>query len=104
MTQNTAAVIQAITSVVNLIFVGGIFIFERRTGKKSINDEKKEFWYRQTLLSRGLDLTGECFDTMEQLLRSSEEFINGCTPENEKKIKEIDCLVGGILILKPKIF
>lgn len=89
MTQNTAAVIQAITSIVNLIFVGGIFIFERRTGKKSINDEKKEFWYRQTLLSRGLDLTGECFDTMEQLLRSSEEFINGCTPENEKKIKEI---------------
>ena len=47
MTQNTAAVIQAITSIVNLIFVGGIFIFERRTGKKSINDEKKEFWYRQ---------------------------------------------------------
>ena len=58
MTQNTAAVIQAITSIVNLIFVGGIFIFERRTGKKGINDEKKEFWYRQTLLSRGLDLTG----------------------------------------------
>ena len=26
---------------------------------------------------------------MEQLLRSSEEFINECTPENEKKIKEI---------------
>ena len=89
MTQNTAAVIQAITSIVNLIFVGGIFIFERRTSKKNVNDEKKEFWYRQTLLSRGLDLTGECFDTMEQLLRSSEEFINGCTPENEKKIKEI---------------
>lgn len=41
------------------------------------------------MLSRGLDLTGECFDTMEQLLRSLEEFINGCTPENEKKIKEI---------------
>ena len=89
MTQNTAAVIQAITSIVNLIFVGGIFIFERRTSKKNVNDEKKEFWYRQTLLSRGLDLTGECFDTMEQLLRSSEEFINECTPENEKKIKEI---------------
>ena len=89
MTQNTAAVIQAITSIVNLIFVGGICIFERRTGKKSINDEKKEFWYRQTLLSRGLDLTGDCFDTMEQLLRSSEEFINGCTPENEQKIKQI---------------
>ena len=44
---------------------------------------------KKNLLSRGLDLTGECFDTMEQLLRSSEEFINGCTPENEKKIKEI---------------
>ena len=42
MTQNTAAVIQAITSIVNLIFVGGIFIFERRTSKKNVNDERTE--------------------------------------------------------------
>ena len=37
MTQNTAAVIQAITSIVNLIFVGGIFIFE------TINEQVRDF-------------------------------------------------------------
>lgn len=43
MTQNMAAVIQAITSIVNLIFVGGIFIFERRTSKKMLTMKRKNF-------------------------------------------------------------
>ena len=61
-------IIQAVVSVVNLYFVAGVFLYEKRQNRKDIIKEKKEYWYRETLLHRGIDVCENAFDDMEKII------------------------------------
>ena len=61
-------IIQAVVSVVNLLFVAGVFLYEKRQNRKDIIKEKKEYWYRETLLHRGIDVCENAFDDMEKII------------------------------------
>ena len=61
-------IIQAVVSVVNLFFVAGVFLYEKQQNRKDIIKEKKEYWYRETLLHRGIDVCENAFDDMEKII------------------------------------
>ncbi len=89
MSQDTAIAIQAIASIVNLVIVVGFFVLERIFGKKNLEREKEEFWYRQTILDRGFNTLETCFGEMEHILQRANEYNTRISDENEKYMKSL---------------
>ena len=88
MSQDMAAAIQAIASVINLILVIGFFIVEKRTGRENNEKDKKEFWYRQTILERGLDTLNKSFTQIDNILQNANKYNTEISDENERYIRE----------------
>ena len=89
MSQDMAAAIQAIASVINLILVIGFFIVERRSGRENIQKDKKEFWYRQTILERGLDTLNKSFTQIDNILQNANKYNTEISDKNERYIREL---------------
>ena len=67
---NITDCIQAVVSIINLIFVAGVFLYEKHQNRKDAINEKKEYWYRETLLHRGIDVCENAFDNMENIINN----------------------------------
>ena len=66
--QNVAAIIQAVVSIINIAFVAVIFVRDKLWKTAYAQKEKEEFWYRETVLNRGLDTLDACFTEIENIL------------------------------------
>lgn len=51
--------------------------------------EKEEFWYRETVLNRGLDTLDACFTEIENILNRANVYNIKLSDENEQQIKEL---------------
>ncbi len=89
MSSDVATAIQAIASVLNLGAVIIFFVWERFSGRKVQKREKEEFWYRETLLNRGMDMLNSCFDELEKILKKENEYNKCNSEENEQHIKQL---------------
>ena len=84
-----ADTIQAIASIVNLIIVVAFFIVERKALVHNMRQERREYWYRETLLNRCLRTVEECFDELDALIYRVSEFYPYQKPDAEKQIRNI---------------
>ena len=89
MNAETASAIQAVASVINLLFVVFVFWRERSDDRKGQKMEKKEFWYRETMLSRGVDTLNGCFCELERILQQANGFNEHRSEENEQNVRRL---------------
>lgn len=81
--------IQAVVSIINLIFVAGVFLYEKHQNRKDTIKEKKEYWYRETLLQRGIDVCENAFDNMESIINRAS---NLCENHNQDESEIKKCI------------
>lgn len=87
--QNIAAIIQAVVSIINIAFVAVIFVRDKLWKTAYAQKEKEEFWYRETVLNRGLDTLDACFTEIENILNRANVYNIKLSDENEQQIKEL---------------
>lgn len=85
----SADTIQAITSVINLIIVVLFFIIERKSLVRAWRQDRKENWYHETLLNRGVEIIERCFEEMEIQIEEADSLFPFNTKEAEKQIKKV---------------
>lgn len=84
---NITDCIQAVVSIINLIFVAGVFLYEKHQNRKDAIKEKKEYWYRETLLHRGIDVCENAFDNMENIINRTSSLCKN-HDQDESEIKK----------------
>ena len=89
MIQDVAAIIQAVVSIINIAFVAVIFVRDKLWKTVYAQKEKEEFWYRETVLNRGLDTLDACFTEIENILNRANVYNIKLSDENEQQIKEL---------------
>lgn len=68
MSSQCADVIQAIVSVINLAIVVLFFVWDKKSALSINRNERKEYWYHETLINRGIQAVEFCFDDLENII------------------------------------
>nr|DAY89476.1 MAG TPA: hypothetical protein [Caudoviricetes sp.] len=70
-----ATIVQGIASVLNLLIIIFFFVWERRSFSINLIKERKEYWYHETLLNRGIESVENCFEELDKLTKIVSELI-----------------------------
>lgn len=110
--QNASSIIQAIASVVNLVIIVIFFIYERKELSRDMKTERREYWYRQTILSRGIEDVEKGFSEIEKLLSDIDRLDRYNVYTNHEdtvkgiiaKIKKQISIIKKVLLVYTKLF
>jgi len=96
MFKDFANIVQAIASVVNLIIVVLFFVFDRIQGSFSLKRERKEYWYRETMLNRGIQEVEISYDELKGNLQKAEDIYESqiYDQNTENEIRKIICEIN----------
>lgn len=87
MDANTSAAIQAIASVVNLVIVVLLFVFEVVFSYLTRRREKKAYWYHETILSQSIPIIVSNFNDLFTILDEIDLTIESNSSNIEDEIK-----------------